>query len=82
MIILVKVIITEMKRKPNIITLKSIASNIFQKCYSLPKPKGHEIQKLRYIETVPKLIQTDIKGVETRKGIHLSGEDISTPEKR
>ena len=34
-----KVIITEMKGKPNIITLRSTASNILQKFYSLPKPK-------------------------------------------
>ena len=32
-----------------IITLRSISSNIFQKCHSLPKPEGHEIQKLRVI---------------------------------
>ena len=58
-----------------------MASNIFQKCYRLPKPEGHEIQKLRVIETAAKLIQTDIKVVETRKGILPSAEDISTPEK-
>ena len=82
MIILVKVIITEMKEKPNIITLRSIASNIFQKWYSLPKPEGPGMQKLRVIETAAKLIETDIKAVETRKDIHPSVEGISTPEKR
>ena len=66
-----------MKEKPNIFTLRSIACNIFQKCYSLPKPEGHEIQKLRVIENAAKLIQTDIKAVETRKDIHPSAEDIS-----
>ena len=73
-----------MKGKPNIITLRSIASYIFQKCYSLPKPEGHEIQKLRVIETAVKLIQIDIKAepVETRKDIHPSAEDILTSEKR
>ena len=81
MIILVRVIITEMKGKPNIITLRSIASNIFQKCYSLPKPEGHEIQKLRVIETAAKHIETNIKVVATRKDIDPSAEDISTPEK-
>ena len=94
MIILVKVIITEMKEKPNIITLRSIACNIFQIVWPrkyahssfsslvqsllpkntllrtyvivcLTKPEGHEIQKLRVIETAAKLIQTDIKAVET-----------------
>ena len=49
-----KVIITEMMGKPNIITLRGIASNILQKCYSLPKPEGHEIQKLRVTETAAK----------------------------
>ena len=56
-------------------TLGSIAFNIFQKCYSLPKPEDHEIQKLRVIETAAKLIQTDIKEVETKKDIHPSAED-------
>ena len=51
---------------------------MFQKSYSLPNPEGHEIQKLRVIETAAKLIQTDIKAVETRKDIHLSAEDIQT----
>ena len=81
LIILLNVIITEMKGKPNIIALRSIASNIFQKCYSLPKQEGHEIQKLRVIETAAKLIWTDMKAVETRKDRHPSAEDISTPEK-
>ena len=76
MIILVKVKITEMKEKPNIITLRRIACNIFLKCYSLPKPEGHEIQKLRVIETAAKLIQTDIKAEETRKDIHPSALDV------
>ena len=48
----------------------------------MPKPEGHEIQKLRVIETAAKLIQTDIKAIETRKYIHPFAEDISTPEKR
>ena len=56
-------LITERKGKPSIIILRSIASNIFQKCYSLPKLEGHEIQKLRVIETAAMLIQTDIKAV-------------------
>ena len=68
-----KVIITEMKEKLNIIT----ARNIFQKCYSLHKAEGHEIQKLRVIETAEKLIQTDIRAVDTRKDIHPSVEDMS-----
>ena len=76
-----RVIITEMKGKPNIITLRSTASNILQKFYSLPKPEDPEQQKLRVIETAAKLIQTDIKTVETRKDIYPSAEDISTPEK-
>ena len=72
-----RVIFTEMKGKPSyIITLRSIASNIFHKCHSLPKPEGHGIQKLRVIETAAKLIETDIKGVETRKDRHPSAEDI------
>ena len=64
-----RVIITEMRGQLNIITLRSMASNIFQKCNSLPKPKGYELQKLRVIETAAKLIETDkcIKAVETRK---------------
>ena len=62
-----RVIITEMKGKLNIITLRSLAPNIFQKCHSLPKPEGHELQKLSVIETAAKLIETDIKAVETRK---------------
>ena len=62
-----RVIITEMKRKLIIITLRSMASYIFQKCYSLPKSESHELQKLRVIETAAKLIETDIKAVETRK---------------
>ena len=61
------VIINEIKGKPNIITLRSMASSIFQKCYSLPKPEGHDLHKLRGIETAAKLIETDIKAVETRK---------------
>ena len=36
-----------------------MASNIFQKCYSLPKPEAHELQKLRVIETEGKLIETN-----------------------
>ena len=56
-----------MKEKRNMITLRSIACSIFQKCYSLPKPEGHEIQKFRVIETAAKLIETDPKVVETRK---------------
>ena len=68
------VIIIEMKAKLNINTLRSMASNIFQKCYSLPKPKGHEIQKLRVNETAAKLIETDIKAIGTRKDIHPSAE--------
>ena len=44
-----RVIITAMKGKPNIIALRSMASNIFQKCYSLLKPEGNEIQKLSVI---------------------------------
>ena len=71
-----RVIITEVKGKPNIIILRIIASNIFQKCYSLPKLEGHEIQKLRVIETAAVLIQTDIKAGETRKDIHPSAKDI------
>ena len=67
-----RVIITEMKGKPNIITLRSTASNILQKFYSLPKPEDPEQQKLRVIETAAKLIQTDIKTVETRKDIYPS----------
>ena len=51
-----KVIITEMKGKPNIITLRSTDSDILQKFYSLPKPEDCEIQKLRVIETAAKLI--------------------------
>ena len=77
-----RVIITEMKGKPNIITLRSTASNILQKFYSLPKPEDTEQQKLRVIETAAKLIHTDIKTVDTRKDIYPSAEDISTPEKR
>ena len=56
-------LITERKGKPSIIILRSIASNIFQKCYSLPKLEGHEIQKIRVIGTAAMLIQTDIKAV-------------------
>ena len=56
-----------MKGKPYIITLRSMTSKIFQKCISSPKPEGHELQKLRFIETAGKLIETDIKAVETRK---------------
>ena len=65
-----RVIITEMKG-----ILRSITSNIFQKCYSLPIPEDHEIQKLRVFETAAKLIQTGIQAVETRKDIHPSAED-------
>ena len=70
-----------MKGKPNIITLRSTASNIIQKFYSLPKAENPKLQKLRVIETAAKLIQTDIKAVETRKTIYPSAEDISTPVK-
>ena len=70
-----------MKGKPNKIFLRNTASNILQKFYSLPKPEDPELQKLRVIETAAKLIQTDIKAVETRKDIYPSAEDISTPEK-
>ena len=65
-----------MKGKPSIIILRSIASNVFQKCYSVPKLEGNEIQMLRVIETAAMLIQTDIKAVETRKNKHSSAEDI------
>ena len=51
-----KIIITEMKGKPNIITLRSTDSNILQKFYSLPKTEDPGIQKLRVIETAAKLI--------------------------
>ena len=50
------VIITETKDKPNIITLRSTASNILQKFYSLPKPEDPEIPKLRAKETAAKQI--------------------------
>ena len=76
-----RAIIAEMKGKPNIIALRSTASNILQKFYSLPNPEDPELQKLRAIETAAKLIQTDIKAVETRKDIYPSAEDIPTPEK-
>ena len=56
-------LITERKGKPSIIILRSIASNIFQKCYGCPKHEGHEIQKLRVIETAAILIHTDIKAL-------------------
>ena len=36
------IIATEMKGKPNIITLRSTASNILQEFYSLPKPEDPE----------------------------------------
>ena len=76
-----KVIITKMKGKPNIITLRSTASNILQKFYSLRKPEDPELPKLRVIETAATLIQTDIKPVETRKDTYPSAKDILAPEK-
>ena len=46
---------------PNIVTLRSTASNILKKLYSLPYSDDPEKQKLRVIETAAKLITTDIK---------------------
>ena len=43
--------------------------------------RRHVIKKLRVIETAAKLIQNDIKAVETRKDIYFSSDiDISTTE--
>ena len=61
-----RIIITEMKNKPNIITLRSTASNILQEFYSLLKAEDPEIQTLRVIETAAQLIQNDIKAVDIR----------------
>ena len=41
-----RVIITEVKGKPNIVTLRSTTSNILKKFYSLPYSEDPEIQKL------------------------------------
>ena len=40
-----RVIISEVKGKPNIITLRSTASNILKKFYSLPYSEDPDIQK-------------------------------------
>ena len=71
-----RVIITEMKGKPNIFTFRSTASYIIHKFKRLPKPEASEIQKFRVIETAAKLVKSDIKAVETRKDIYPSAEYI------
>ena len=75
-----RVIINEVKGRQNIITLRSTASNILKKVYSLPHSEDPKIQKFRAIETATKIIKTDIKAVETRKDVYHSAEAISTPE--
>ena len=72
-----RVIISEVKGKVDIITLRSTTSIILKKFYILPYSKDPEIQKLRVIETAAKLIKT----VETRRYVYHSAEAISTPEK-
>ena len=75
-----RVIITKVKGNPNIITLRTTASNILKNSYSLPRSEDPKIQKLRVIETATKIIKTDIKAVETGKDVYHSAEAISTPE--
>ena len=61
------VIITEIKRKPNVVTFFSNAASILHKFYERPKQQDDNVEKLRIIETAANLIKNDIKLAKTSK---------------
>jgi len=74
------IIITELNGKPNVVTFRRTAANILHDFYKEQKKEDPNIEKIRMINTVAKLIKSDIKAVDSSNDVYPTREQMSSTE--
>nr|XP_054767556.1 uncharacterized protein LOC129274841 [Lytechinus pictus] len=73
-----RIIITEINGKQDVVTFRDTASSILVGFHKQSKNDSPELEKKRIIETAAKLIHSDVKFQETKRGVYSSPADISS----
>lgn len=74
------IIITELNGKPNVVTFRQTAANILHDFYKAQKKEDPNIEKIQMINTVAKLIKSDIKEVDSSNDLYPTREQMSSTE--
>ena len=75
-----RIIITERDGKPNVVTFQESAHIILQDFYKHPKEVIYTNEKLKIIETVARLIKSEVKSVVQTKDAYPSSAEMSSTD--
>ena len=75
-----KVVMTTIKSKANIVTLRKTAASIINEFYCTPKQTDFEAEKAKIVSTAAQLIKSEIKNFEIATNIYPCGDEVSSTE--
>ena len=72
--------ITNLNGRQDIVTFRTAAAQILQEFYDTPQPDNEDDEKRRIIKTAAKLIQSDIKALDTSKSTYPDSGELRSIE--